>query len=77
MSERLPRLTAKDIIRILERRGFSLSRSSGSHLIYKDASGRRVTVPLHARETLHPKILQSIPRDMEMTQDELKDLLYH
>jgi len=44
MSERRPRLTAREIIRVLERRGFFLARSSGSHLIYKNTEGRRVTV---------------------------------
>ena len=38
MSERPPRLTAREIIRILERRGLALARSSGSHHIYKDAA---------------------------------------
>jgi predicted RNA binding protein YcfA (HicA-like mRNA interferase family) len=72
MSERLPRLTAHEIVRVLERRGFALSRSSGSHHIYKNATGKRVTVPVHAGQTLHPKILQSILRDMDMTPEELK-----
>ena len=57
MSERLPRLTAKEIIRVLERRGFFLARSSGSHLIYKNQAGRRVTVQAHAGKTLNLKVL--------------------
>jgi predicted RNA binding protein YcfA (HicA-like mRNA interferase family) len=72
MSERLPRLTAKEIIRVLERRGFTLARSSGSHYIFKDRAGKRVTVPVHAKQTIHPKILQSILRDMKMSPEELK-----
>jgi len=72
MSEGLPRLTAREIVRVLERQGFTLSRSSGSHHIYKDATGRRVTVHVHAGKTLHPKVLQSILRDMEMTAEDLR-----
>jgi predicted RNA binding protein YcfA (HicA-like mRNA interferase family) len=72
MSERLPRLTAKDIVRVMERRGFALSRSSGSHHIYKDSAGRRVTVPVHTGRILHPKVLLNIVRDMELTPEELK-----
>ena len=75
MSERLPRLTAKEIIRVLEKRGFFLARSSGSHLIYKNPQGKRVTVPAHAGKTLHPKVLQNILRDVDMTAEELKDEL--
>ena len=28
-------------------------------MIYKNASGRRVTVPFHAQKILHPKLLRS------------------
>ena len=72
MSERLPRLTASEIIRVLEHRGFGLARSSGSHLIYRNPEGRRVTVPAHASKTLHPKVLRNILRDMDLTPEELK-----
>jgi predicted RNA binding protein YcfA (HicA-like mRNA interferase family) len=75
MSERLPRLTAKEIIRILERHGFVLARSSGSHHIFKNPAGRRTTVPVHSGQILHPKVLQSILRDMDMTPDDLKNEL--
>jgi predicted RNA binding protein YcfA (HicA-like mRNA interferase family) len=33
MSEKLPRVTAQEIIRILEKRGFVMTRQSGSHKI--------------------------------------------
>ena len=72
MSERLPRLTAKEIVRVPERRGFQLSRSSGSHHVYKDSTGKRATVPVHAGQILHPKVLSSILRDAELTPEELK-----
>ena len=75
MSDRLPRLTAKEITRILGRKGYFLSRSSGSHHIYKNAEGNRVTVSVHAGKTIHPKVLQSILRDMDLTVDELKEEL--
>ncbi len=75
MSERLPRLTAKQIIRVLEQHGFILARSSGSHHIYKNSSGRRATVPVHAGKVLHPRVLLSILRDMDMTAEELRNEL--
>jgi len=37
---KLPRITARDIIAVLERAGFTLARQSGSHKIYKNAAGR-------------------------------------
>jgi len=41
---KLPRLKAVQIIKVLEKRGFKLSRQSGGHKIYKDNRGKRVTV---------------------------------
>lgn len=75
MTDRLPRLTALEITRVLKRRGFVLSRSSGSHQICKDTAGRRVTVPCHGHVILHPKVLQSILREMELSASELLDEL--
>lgn len=72
---RLPRITADEIIRVLERSGFELTRQSGSHRIYRDEKGRRATVPYHRGRTLHPKVLGSILRDAEMSIDELLGLL--
>jgi predicted RNA binding protein YcfA (HicA-like mRNA interferase family) len=45
---KLPRLTARQIVVVLEKIGFSLTRQSGSHMIYKNSAGKRVTVPFHA-----------------------------
>jgi predicted RNA binding protein YcfA (HicA-like mRNA interferase family) len=75
MSEKLPRVTADEIIRVLEKLGFFLSRQSGSHKIYKNKQGRRVTVPYHSGDVLHPKILKSILKDADLTIDHLKDLI--
>ena len=48
---KIPSLTAKKVIRILEKEGFVLDHSSGSHLIYYHPEKRkRVTVPFHRRD---------------------------
>jgi predicted RNA binding protein YcfA (HicA-like mRNA interferase family) len=72
---KLPRLTARQIAAVLERVGFSLSRQSGSHMIYRNAGGKRATVPFHASKVLHPKILKSILRDADLSVEELERLL--
>lgn len=72
---RLPRITAKQIISILEKRGFKLSRQSGSHKIYKNKDSIRITVPFHNDKILHPKIVKNIIKDMEITEEELKQLI--
>jgi predicted RNA binding protein YcfA (HicA-like mRNA interferase family) len=66
MTERLPRVTAKDVMKVLERIGFSLARQSGSFMIYKNVEGKRVTIPYHSEKVLHPKLLQSILRDANL-----------
>jgi predicted RNA binding protein YcfA (HicA-like mRNA interferase family) len=75
MSERLPRVTAAEVIRVLEKVGFLLVRQSGSHRIFKNTGGRRVTVPFHSGKTLHPKVLKSILKDADLTLDEFKELI--
>lgn len=60
MSPRLPRLTAKNVIKLIEKRGFRHVRTAGSHYIYENESGRMVSVPFHAGKILHPKLLKSI-----------------
>jgi predicted RNA binding protein YcfA (HicA-like mRNA interferase family) len=72
---KLPRLTARQTIAVLQKIGFILTRQSGSHMIYKNAAGKRVTVPFHGSKVLHPKILQSILRDADLTLESLNKLL--
>jgi len=49
---KLPRLNARQIVAALEKAGFSLARQSGSHMIYKNPAGKRVTVPF--QRSNHP-----------------------
>jgi len=72
---KLPRVTAMQIIKVLEKKDFKLSRQSGSHKIYKDNRSKRVTVPFHSGKILHPKVLKSILADAEISTEELKQLL--
>ncbi len=75
MSVRFPRVTARETILALEKSGFGFSRQSGSHKIYKNAAGRRVTVPLHSGQILHPKLLKSILRDAELPVERFRNLI--
>ncbi len=75
MTDKLPRVTADEAIRSLERAGFFLARQSGSHKIYKNEEGTRITIPYHSGKTLHPKILKRILKDADLTADEFIDLM--
>ena len=72
---KLPRVTARQMASVMEKLGFSLTRQSGSHQIYKNAAGKRATIPYHAAKILHPKVLKSILRDAELSAEDLEKLL--
>ena len=75
MSNRLPRVSAAKAVKVLERSGFALIRQSGSHRIYKNGEGKRVTVPYHSGTILHPKVLKSILKDAGLTVEEFVELM--
>lgn len=70
---KLPRLSGKELIRILELGGYTQVRTKGSHvrLYPPEGSGlKKVTVPLH-RE-LKPGTLTNIMKDSGLTIEDLK-----
>ncbi|MCE9585567.1 type II toxin-antitoxin system HicA family toxin [Candidatus Nomurabacteria bacterium] len=66
MSPKTLRYTAGQIIKIIKSIGFSLSRQSGSHMIFHNGKGVRITIPKHSSKILHPKIVKNILRDAEI-----------
>ena len=72
--EKEPRMIARKIITVLEKHGFVFSRQSGSQAIYKKEN-MRVTVPRHGNKILHPKVLRSIMKDADISQEILRKLL--
>ena len=72
---RLPRIKGKELIRALERAGFAIDRTRGSHVFLKHPDGRATAVPVHAREIVGPGLLRAILRDVEMTVEQLTELL--
>ena len=71
MSPRLPALTARDLLRILQRHGFSVVRQSGSHAILRHPDGRRTTVPIHGKRDLGLGLLHQILRDVDLSVEDL------
>jgi predicted RNA binding protein YcfA (HicA-like mRNA interferase family) len=56
-------MTGKEVIRLLEKQGFTRARQSGSHVILQHFDGRRVTVPVHRGRDLGRGLLRQIFRD--------------
>jgi predicted RNA binding protein YcfA (HicA-like mRNA interferase family) len=77
MTPRLPSLRARDVIRALERAGFAVSRTSGSHcrLIHQTDPARKVTVPLHGNTDIKRGTLRGIIAQAGLTVAEFIALL--
>jgi predicted RNA binding protein YcfA (HicA-like mRNA interferase family) len=77
MSPRLPAVTSKQVILVLQRAGFSLYRHSGtSHSVWlREADGRRVTVPVHSGKIMKRKTLMQIINLAGLTIEEFSQLL--
>lgn len=75
MTGNLPRITAQEVIKVIEKLGFFLSRQSGSHKIYKNNEGKRITIPFHKGKILHPKVLKNILKDANLTLEEFRKFL--
>ncbi|MGH6943640.1 MAG: type II toxin-antitoxin system HicA family toxin [Geminicoccaceae bacterium] len=63
MSGRLPSLGARQVIRALERAGFFIERSSGSHhlLVHGADPRRRVIVAYHGSREIPRRTLSNTP----------------
>ena len=73
---RLPRVSAQELGRALEKEGFVLSRSRGSHRIYRHlGTGKRVTVPYHGGRIIPPGTLTNILREAGIRRDQPRQLL--
>ncbi len=68
---RLPRLKGRELIRLLERTGFEIARTRGSHVFLKHPDGRVTTVPMHSGEIIGPGLPRAILRDVEMSVEDL------
>ena len=68
---KLPRLTGKEVARIVEKVGFMYSHTTGSHITHKHPDGRRTTIPCHAGEEIGPGLLNKIiKKDLGITREE-------
>lgn len=68
---KLPRLTGKELARIVEKLGFKFRHQRGSHMIYEHEDGRKTSIPYHAGEEIGPGLLNKIiKKDLQMTRDE-------
>ena len=74
---RLPVVTGRQVVRALERAGFSVIRIKGSHHFMRHSGdpSRQTVVPVHGSEDLGRAIVGKILRDVSLTADEFSALL--
>ena len=67
---RLPVLKPREVIRALERLGFSEVRQRGAHRQFRHPDGRGTTVPFHPGRDIAPPLLRQIIKDINVPVEE-------
>lgn len=76
MSEKLPVISGKELISLLEKLGFAVVRINGSHHRMKHYDGRVTTVPVHKNDHIPKGLLRKILReDVEISVEDFKKLV--
>ena len=76
MSDKLPRVTCDELLRVLKKDGFVSKRQKGSHLtMWRESDKRRVTVPIHPGREVPIGTLRSILRDAGISIESFRALL--
>ncbi|MEK6745375.1 MAG: type II toxin-antitoxin system HicA family toxin [Nitrospirota bacterium] len=72
MSPKLPRLTAKQLIKKLQEHGYVLSSSEGSHrhFSHPEKPGK-FTIPVHAGKIIGPGLLKAILRQARLKPEDI------
>jgi predicted RNA binding protein YcfA (HicA-like mRNA interferase family) len=73
LSEKLPVLSGREIIKALTKIGFVPIRQKGSHVFLRHLDGRRTVVPLH--EEINKSTLMDIMDQTKLTKEEFLRLL--
>ena len=70
MGEKLPTLTAKDVISVLHKIGFENVRQKGSHIFFRHPDGRTTLVSRHDKEDIGRGLLRQMLKEIELTPEE-------
>lgn len=71
----IPLLKARELIKILNKLGFSQTRQKGSHAFFSHPDGRTTVVPIHPAKQIGKGLLHSILHDIQISPDEFKKFL--
>jgi predicted RNA binding protein YcfA (HicA-like mRNA interferase family) len=71
VTPRLPRLTGRRLVKLLEQHGFRVVRVRGSHHLLRHEDARSTVVPIRRGETIGPGLLAKILRDARLHASDL------
>jgi predicted RNA binding protein YcfA (HicA-like mRNA interferase family) len=66
-----PILKPREVVKLLESKGFVQVRQKGSHKQFRHPDGRFTTVPDHKGRDISPFLLRKIADDIRITLEEL------
>ena len=73
---KLPKLTGKEVAKVVLKLGFVFDHQTGSHMIFEHPYGRKITIPHHSGEELGPGLLTKIIKhDLKITREEFSEKL--
>ncbi|MBI3509449.1 MAG: type II toxin-antitoxin system HicA family toxin [Bacteroidetes bacterium] len=76
MGTHLPAISGKNLIKVLQRHGFSVIRVNGSHHRMSHPDGRVTTIPVHKNDAIPKGLLRKIIReDLQMELEEFLKIL--
>lgn len=64
--------SAKNLIKVLEQKGFYFKRANGSHFLYfNPVTGKTLIVPVHGKDDLSKGLFFSLPKQAGINRDEI------
>jgi len=73
---KLPLISAKELIRILEKIDFKIIRQKGSHIFLRHKDKRTTVVPNHPGEKLDRSLLNKIlKKDVQISREDIEKFL--
>jgi predicted RNA binding protein YcfA (HicA-like mRNA interferase family) len=75
MPSSIPAVPGAKVVKALEKLGFAVTRTSGSHHVMRHPDGRSVSVPVHTSKDMPKGTLRGILTAVGITPDEFRSLL--
>ncbi len=72
---KFPRITGKELLKALEKLGFSVARIKGSHHFVNHPDVRATVIPIHSGEIIGIGLLIKILKDCEISKEKLIEYL--